>query len=135
MNTTSFVLSPANKRAQFLCALPPTQRPVWARRMVQLLAPGGCLVCLEFPSAKPLSELGPPWGLNSDVYLAILARPGEDVEYDVDGSGRLAGEGAANIARAENGLRRIELIVPTRTHLSGIAPSGAVLDRVSLWTT
>lgn len=46
--------------AQFFSALSPPQRPLWARRMTELLAPGGRLVCLEFPRSKPSSEPGPP---------------------------------------------------------------------------
>src|SRR3569833_127970 len=48
---------------QFFCALPPSARPKWAARMSQLLAPDGRLVCLQWPSIKPPSEPGPPWGV------------------------------------------------------------------------
>ena len=63
-------------------------REDWARRMSELLAPGGVLVCLEFPLWKGLSELGPPWSLKG-VYWNLLAQggdgrinePPEEIEY------------------------------------------------------
>lgn len=62
-------------------------REDWARRMSELLGPGGVLVCLEFPLYKDLGDVGPPWGLNG-VYWNILAQggsglirePGEETE-------------------------------------------------------
>ncbi|RDW90568.1 uncharacterized protein DSM5745_02343 [Aspergillus mulundensis] len=56
----------------FLCALHPSQRPHWARRMRDLLRPGGLLVCLEFPMYKDPALPGPPWGVNG-VHWGLLA--------------------------------------------------------------
>ena len=47
----------------FLCALPPPMRPRWAKRMSELLKPGGRLVCTEFPLSKKPQAGGPPHGL------------------------------------------------------------------------
>ncbi|EJT76933.1 hypothetical protein GGTG_06847 [Gaeumannomyces tritici R3-111a-1] len=46
----------------FFCALPVSARPAWAGRLTQLLAPGGRVVCLQWPTEKPWSTGGPPWG-------------------------------------------------------------------------
>lgn len=59
---------------KFLCAMPPELRPDWARRMSELVKPGGCLICLEFPLYKDRSLPGPPWGLNG-VYEELLSTP------------------------------------------------------------
>ncbi|KAL5343823.1 S-adenosyl-L-methionine-dependent methyltransferase [Aspergillus crustosus] len=56
----------------FLCALHPGLRPQWAKRMAELLRPGGLLICLEFPMYKDPALPGPPWGLNG-VHWEILA--------------------------------------------------------------
>jgi len=64
----------------FLCALHPSLRQPWARRMHELLAPDGVLICLEFPLYKDLSLPGPPWGLNG-VYWNLLAE-GKDGMMD-----------------------------------------------------
>ncbi|KAF3219634.1 hypothetical protein TWF106_007057 [Orbilia oligospora] len=56
----------------FLCALLPEMRFDWARRMKDLLKPGGVLVCLEFPLWKDYQSAGPPWGLDG-VYWNLLA--------------------------------------------------------------
>ncbi|RYP61577.1 hypothetical protein DL769_007642 [Monosporascus sp. CRB-8-3] len=60
----------------FLCALLPEMRKDWARRMRELLAPTGVLVCLEFPLYKDLESTGPPWGLQG-VYWNLLAQGGD----------------------------------------------------------
>jgi methyl halide transferase len=97
--------------------------------MSKLLAPEGRLVCLEFPSGKPLSMPGPPWGLNSGVYLALLARPGEEVSYEQSGEVR----GLEAIIPRADGLSRLELIKPRRTHRSGMNEDGTVNDFISVW--
>lgn len=104
-------------------------RPKWAARTASLLSPTGRLIALQFPMGKPLSQPGPPWGVNSDMYLALLSRPGEEVPCDADGNV----SGAADIKRTEGGLRRLELIVPTKAHEMGFAEDGSVMDRVSVW--
>lgn len=106
-----------------------TLRPKWAARTASLVSPTGRLVALQFPMNKPLSQPGPPWGVNSGMYLALLSRPGEEVQCDADGNV----SGAEDIKRTEGGLRRLELLVPTKTHDIGIAEDGSVTDRVSVW--
>ncbi|KAH7358099.1 thiopurine S-methyltransferase family protein [Plectosphaerella cucumerina] len=110
----------------FLCALPPSARPLWASRMSSLLAHHtGRLVCLEFPSGKPPAELGPPWGLTSDIYIALLAQPGQDIPPDVDAS-------SVSIDPAK-GLTRLERIKPVRTHKAGTNDDGSVRDWLHVW--
>ncbi|RFU72896.1 thiol methyltransferase 2 [Trichoderma arundinaceum] len=116
---------------QFLCALQPSERPRWAKRMSQLLAPGGQLICLEFPSGKPLSQQGPPWGVWPEVYEALLAYPGEPVEYTDDG----------NVKPSEtpqqphpDALHRVCLVKPPRTHKAGTNEDGSVRDFISVWS-
>ncbi|KAH0593889.1 hypothetical protein MHUMG1_08211 [Metarhizium humberi] len=50
----------------------------WARRMHELLAPNGVLICLEFPLYKALTLPGPPWGLKG-VYWNLLAMGGDGI--------------------------------------------------------
>lgn len=113
--------------SQFLCALPPALRPQWARRVSELLAPGGVLICLEFPTHKPASSGGPPWSLPPTVHAELLKRPGEEISYDEAGvvvaTEREAGEGA---------LERVAHYVPSRTHDVGVV-KGVVRDCVSVW--
>jgi methyl halide transferase len=53
--------------------------------MTELMAPGGRLVCLEWPTDKPANVGGPPWALPPKVYKYHLQRPGEELPYDKDG--------------------------------------------------
>ncbi|KAL8418883.1 hypothetical protein RB594_002185 [Gaeumannomyces avenae] len=120
----------------FFCALPVSARPAWAGRLTQLLAPGGRVVCLQWPTEKPWSTGGPPWGVRPEHHVAHLARPGEDVGYDDEG--RIAGgeeaAAAAAAARSAAGLRRLELIVPRRTHQAGVLEDGTVRDRIAVFS-
>ncbi|ROT34641.1 S-adenosyl-L-methionine-dependent methyltransferase [Sodiomyces alkalinus F11] len=112
----------------FLCALPPSARPKWAARMASLLHPStGRLVCLEFPSGKPLSEPGPPWGLTPDIYVALLARPGEDLVFENGEQVRIPP------LDPEKGLRRLDLIKPARTHNNATNEDGTVRDWIHVW--
>ncbi|CAH0053877.1 unnamed protein product [Clonostachys solani] len=75
----------------FLCALHPSLRQAWARRMHELLSPDGVLICLEFPLYKDLALPGPPWGLKG-VYWNLLAVGGDGIidrpcEEDADQEG------------------------------------------------
>lgn len=83
----------------------------------------GRLVCLEFPSGKPLAELGPPWGLTSDIYLALLAQPGKDIPSS----------GEIPPIDPSTGLIRLERIKPTRTHKAGTNEDGSVRDWLHVW--
>ncbi|KAF2676856.1 S-adenosyl-L-methionine-dependent methyltransferase [Lentithecium fluviatile CBS 122367] len=65
----------------FLCALHPNMRCLWAKRMAELLKPGGLLICLEFPLWKDLKSPGPPWGLKG-IYWDLLARGGDGLIED-----------------------------------------------------
>ena len=70
----------------FLCALPPALRPKWAARMSELLSPTGSLICMEFPLGKSPKLGGPPHGLEPELYEQLLAKPGEEVNYNLTGS-------------------------------------------------
>ncbi|PPJ61158.1 hypothetical protein CBER1_04179 [Cercospora berteroae] len=107
----------------FLCALPPPLRPSWAKRMSELLAPGGHLICLEWPLHKPPREGGPPHGLSAELYEALLRTPGQEVQYDE------SGKAATNDAElAGNALICAKRYRPERTH-----EAGKDSDYVSLW--
>ncbi|KAG4417696.1 hypothetical protein IFR04_009135 [Cadophora malorum] len=113
----------------FLCALPPVMRPAWSKRFVDLLAPEGRVVCVEFPTYKPPSTGGPPWALPPKVYLAHLMRPGVELPYAEDGE-------LLEMKLEEpskNGLKRIAHFQPERTHQIGYDAEGKVTDWVSVW--
>ncbi len=80
--TTVFELRRRLTLLQFLCALLPEMRQDWARRMSELVAPTGVLVCLEFPLYKDLTLAGPPWGLREGIYWDILAAGGSGNHQD-----------------------------------------------------
>lgn len=98
--------------------------------MSQLITPKGHLVCLEFPSNKPLKAPGPPWGLSPEIYEALLSAPGEPLEYDESGSI----VDAPNPKPAEDALHRLSLLKPTRTHAAGTNEDGSVSDFLSVWS-
>jgi len=106
-------------------------RPKWAARMAELLAPDGeaRLVILQFPNGKPLTMTGPPWGVNSGMYLALLSRPGEEIQHDEEGNV----SGVEEITGSEKGLRRLASFTPRRTHRQGVGEDGKVMDVVSVW--
>ena len=97
--------------------------------MASLLAPKGRLVCLEFPSGKALSEGGPPWGVSPELYEALLAAPGEGVQYG--DSGEVVDVPSPKPRDA--GLHRLSLIKPPRTHKAGMNEDGSVQDFISVW--
>ncbi|EFY88479.1 hypothetical protein MAC_05531 [Metarhizium acridum CQMa 102] len=101
----------------FLCALLPEMRRDWGRRMRELVAPTGILVCLEFPMYKDLKAVGPPWGLNG-VYWNILAEGKDGV---IEETGEETG--------AENGpFKRVMYFKPPRSY-----EAGRGTDMVSVW--
>lgn len=102
---------------QFLCALLPEMRKDWARRMGELLAPSGLLVCLEFPLYKDLAAAGPPWGLRG-VYWNLLAQGGD---------GRVTGPPDETEAPAGQ-MRRLLYFKPARSYEAGRGH-----DMVSVW--
>ncbi|KAI0394654.1 S-adenosyl-L-methionine-dependent methyltransferase [Xylariaceae sp. FL0594] len=113
----------------FFCALPPLMRPSWASRMRSLLAPGGRLVCLEFPSEKKASEGGPPWAAPPEEYVGYLSNPGAAPRRDENG-GVIAGKVETPMPGS---LKRLLHIKPKRTHTSGMV-DGRVQDFISVWT-
>ncbi|KAF4511906.1 hypothetical protein G6O67_001107 [Ophiocordyceps sinensis] len=117
---------------EFLSALPPPDRPRWAKRVAQLLAPRGRLVCLEYPSSSPATgsdKPAGPWGVSPEVYEALLSAPGEAPSYDPDGA---VVSTACSRPRVD-ALHRLSIIKPTRTHAVGTAEDGSVLDFISVW--
>ncbi|RDA88310.1 hypothetical protein CP532_6592 [Ophiocordyceps camponoti-leonardi (nom. inval.)] len=113
-----------------LCALSPSDRPRWAKRLAQLIVPDGRLICLEFPSSKPMSAPGPPWGVKPELYEVLLSAPGEAPSYHPDGTVVVD-----PIAQPRcDALHRLAIIKPSRTHGAGTAPDGSVTDFISVWT-
>ena len=112
-----------------MSALPPVMRPAWSKRFVELLAPEGRVVCVEFPTYKPPSTGGPPWALPPKVYLAHLSRPGHKLPYGEDGELQESKLGEPS----RIGLQRVEHFQPKRTHQIGYDAQGKVTDWVSFW--
>ncbi|GKT49140.1 putative thioredoxin reductase [Colletotrichum spaethianum] len=107
----------------FLCALPPTARPLWATRMATLLSSRGRLICLETAV-----------GCNPEIYLALLSRPGDPVEFS---SSTQAGDDTDVVVVPsfnEDGLKRLELVKPARTHRAGMNEDGTVRDWIHVWS-
>lgn len=106
----------------FLCALSPDMRRDWARRMSELLAPNGVLVCLEFPLYKDPKLPGPPWGLKG-VHWNLLAKGGNGLVL-MDPVSATPDESAS-----EEGLfERILYLQPERTF-----EIGQGTDMLSVW--
>ncbi|GJC85139.1 thiocyanate methyltransferase 1 [Colletotrichum liriopes] len=81
----------------------------------------------------PLSLPGPPWGLTPEVYLALLSRPGEPLEFS---SSTQAGDDTDIVIVPpfrEDGLKRLELVKPARTHRAGMNEDGTVRDWIHVW--
>ncbi|KAF2153897.1 S-adenosyl-L-methionine-dependent methyltransferase [Myriangium duriaei CBS 260.36] len=110
----------------FFSALPPESRAKWAGRMAELLAPGGRLVCLEFPTYKDPKTGGPPWATPPKEYVAYLSRPGEKVKYGEDG--HVVDIDEEKPSRSEKGLVRVAHFQPERTH-----EIGKGTDWLSVW--
>lgn len=113
----------------FLSALHPSMRPAWSRRFVELLAPQGRVVCVEFPTYKPPSTGGPPWALPPKIYLAHLTRPGLELPYAEDGGLEESKLGE----KSKEGLVRLEHFQPARTHQIGYGADGKVTDWIGIW--
>lgn len=101
--------------------------------MTSLLAPKGRLICLEFPSGKPLSAPGPPWGLTPEIYLALLARPGDALEFSSSTEKGDQTDVVIVPPFRDDGLKRLELIKPARTHRAGTKEDGTVRDWIHVW--
>ncbi|KAL3424648.1 thiol methyltransferase [Phlyctema vagabunda] len=113
----------------FLSAMPLSMRAAWSKRQNELLAPEGRLVCLEFPTYKPLSTGGPPFGLPPKIYTALLPRPGQELKYDDQGELLEAELGPPS----SKGLKQIAHFKPKRTHEIGYAADGTITDWVGVW--
>ncbi|KAK3657821.1 hypothetical protein LTR56_002200 [Elasticomyces elasticus] len=108
----------------FLCALPPSLRPAWAKRMSELLSPSGHLICLEFPLGKEPKTGGPPHGLTSQLYEQLLDHPGREVEYN-DGGYVVEDR---SLDKSADALERVDRWRAERTHEAGQGK-----DHVSIW--
>jgi len=105
----------------FLCAIPPSLRSNWARRMKELLSPTGILICLEFPLWKELDAVGPPYGLNG-VYWNLLAEGGDGVLHDSESTG------AKQMDQGQGPFERVLYYKPERSY-----DQGRGTDMVSVW--
>lgn len=100
--------------------------------MAQLVKPeGGRLVCLEWPTIKDPKAGGPPWACSREAYLAHLAHPGEEVEYD-ESEGVVAAS-AMEKPRSAKGFEMLFREKPKRTHKAGYNEAGEVVDYISVW--
>ena len=58
---------------RFFCAIEPTQRPMWAQKMREILChPGDKLITLMFPLGKEGID-GPPFSVSHKAYAEVLA--------------------------------------------------------------
>jgi len=55
----------------FFVAIPPSRRPEWGAQINSLIKPGGHLITLVFP-IDPETDVGPPWFVRPEHYLAPL---------------------------------------------------------------
>lgn len=56
----------------FFCAIDPKLRPKYAKKMSELIKPGGKLVGLMFNEALDLGREGPPFGGSKEEYLSYF---------------------------------------------------------------
>jgi len=115
----------------FFCAMNPSMRPAWSKRMSELLGPSprANLICLEFPKLKPVGTSGPPFASPSAAYMEHLSHPGEDVVYDAEGNIK------ANplVPASPGGLERVAHYTPADTHKVGKNEKGEVTDSIAIW--
>lgn len=77
----------------------PTMRQKWAARMAQLITPGtGLLVCLEYPLFRPAETGGPPHGIRSSDYDALLRKNFDKVMHYMPKRTHQVGEGSDMIS-------------------------------------
>jgi len=91
------------------------------------LSSDGKLLCLEFPTYKEPHTGGPPFGLDSNVYLAHLGRPGETLAYTEEGYPEDKYY-HGDVETASTGLVRVDYWAPERTF-----DIGKGTDKMSVW--
>ncbi|TFK56081.1 S-adenosyl-L-methionine-dependent methyltransferase [Heliocybe sulcata] len=67
----------------FFVAIPPARRPEWARKMADLLKPGGYLITLMFPMDQSKDTQGPPHYVEYEHYEEVLGDRWEKVLDEV----------------------------------------------------
>jgi hypothetical protein len=92
--------------------------------MSRLLAPGGHLICLEFPTYKDPNTGGPPFALPPQVYEMLLPHPGQELKYGDDGHVVVEER-----EMSEDGLIRVAHWQPDRTH-----EIGKGTDWIGIWS-
>lgn len=60
----------------FFCAIDVEVRPLWAKRMKELLHIGGVLITVMYPMGKPREEGGSPHGVSENDYAELLEGDG-----------------------------------------------------------
>ncbi|XP_010554400.1 PREDICTED: probable thiol methyltransferase 2 [Tarenaya hassleriana] len=68
--------------SNFFCAIKPHMRPMWARRMKELLKPDGELITLMFMADGQAG--GPPYKVSASDYRAVLIPLGFEAVSIVD---------------------------------------------------
>ncbi|EXJ60005.1 hypothetical protein A1O7_04153 [Cladophialophora yegresii CBS 114405] len=115
----------------FFCAMHPSMRKDWAKRMTELLraSPQANLVCLEFPISKPAKSGGPPFSVPPKTYLEHLSHPGEEIAYDSEGNVKMN----PLVESSPNAFERVGHWHPADTHQVGKDKDGNVEDYISVW--
>ena len=101
-------------------------RADWARRMTELLAPGGILVCLEFPLYKDPAAQGPPCGMKG-VYWNLLSKGGDGIDAQKHSQSQ-EGAGEVRSLPSDAKFERILYYKPERTFKVGEGT-----DMMSVW--
>ncbi|KAG0240856.1 hypothetical protein BGW41_006611 [Actinomortierella wolfii] len=65
----------------FFCAIHPSMREAWAKKMAELIHPGGVLITLIYPLREP-DEFGPPFYVTVDAYRNLLQDNFENLLLD-----------------------------------------------------
>ncbi|KIV96709.1 hypothetical protein, variant [Exophiala mesophila] len=116
---------------QFFCAMQPSMRPAWAKRMSELLRPSPLanLICLEFPTTKSAETGGPPWASPSIAYREHLSHPGKEIKYDAEGNIKIN----PLAPDSPGALERVAHFHPNDTHKVGKDENGNVMDNIAIW--
>ena len=84
---------------------------------------------MEFPTEKEPGAGGPPFASPSAAYIEHLSHPGEDVQYNADGTVN----GNPLQPPSKDGLERVGHWTPHDTHAIGKAEDGTIKDRIAVW--